>query len=120
MIWVPPHPDECEESYHDYPLDDAGHDILYIRMLCDHRDRFVDFAIMHKTGTGTNRKEVARADTHDGVVHWHLFSRAGEQIKWERLREIHEQRDIEDGYDESLDLLMGSWEENKRRWAGGA
>jgi hypothetical protein len=85
----------------------------------DDRDRLEGFAVMHMTQCGDQQEEVARVDTRHQEVHLHIFGHANYQLSRSVLRIIQTQQDVEDGYDEALDVITESWQEHKRRWRSG-
>lgn len=115
--WAPPPEEECEEYIYDFAVGDQG-EICRVRIMCDSRDRIVEFALMQMTRIGGKSEQVARVDTAHGKVHIHQLVRNGT----ERIRDLHDiktQEDVERGYNEGIDFITAHWEENRRRWNHG-
>lgn len=62
---------------------------------------------------------VAELDTRHGEVHIHQYRQGNIRTGRRVLRIIRSQEDIEDGYEEALDVMTEKWEEHRRRWQRG-
>jgi hypothetical protein len=121
--WVPPPPDECEESAN-YPIDPSGGDMtrerVIVRMM-DHipTSTLVDFAVIQQTYRRGSWRTVAEADSaHDYEVHIHRWSRTHDARvgKPEQILAISSADDVLDGYNMAYGRIVDAWEDNKRRW----
>lgn len=112
-----PDPETIQEHTYRTALPEG--DILVHRFEQDDRDRLHGYAVMHMTWSGKGLEQVVRIDTRHQEVHLHQFGRGGVELSRRCLRIIQSLRDIEEGYDEALELITENWEEHKRRWQRG-
>lgn len=115
--WGTPDPETIQEYTYSALLPEQ--DILIHRFEMDDRDRILGFAMMHMTKGPKSNEQVIRIDTRHSEVHLHQFGCGNVQLARRVLRIIREQRDVEVGYDEALDVITENWEEHKRRWQRG-
>jgi hypothetical protein len=124
--WVPPPPDECEESAN-YRFDPGGGDMdreMVVVRMQDHvpTSTLVGFAVVQRTFYRGRWRTVAEADSsHDDEVHVHYWSRALDARigRPERILAVTTSSDVSAGYDVAYERIVTAWEDNKRRWHDG-
>jgi hypothetical protein len=121
--WSRPPPEECRDDgpYVLTPPDANPNEMrAYVRMVVhDETDTIVEFAVILQTFYCGEWRTVASADScHDVDVHLHRYSRrtgsrAGEP---EKVIDITNSRDLQDGYDLAYDVLLENWRTHRQRW----
>jgi hypothetical protein len=79
----------------------------------------VEFAVIHQAFSRCQWRCVAMADScHDDDVHLHRYARSTDDRigEPEVLVTVTGEDDLQRGYDLAYDLIVESWNENRRRW----
>jgi hypothetical protein len=82
------------------------------RLVWDHRDKLVDFAIMQQILVAKDWSDVVRYDCCHGSFHVHRFTRQGAESRIE----IGDLSNLDRNYDIAAEAVAEDWEQNRRRY----
>ena len=99
-----------------FPIYLSEDDRAYLRMVVGSRNRLIDFALTQQIRMAGGWRDVVRYDCSHGSVHVHHSTRGMAESE---AREVCDLDDIDYGYAVAVADVLGSWEENRRRYLHG-
>lgn len=118
--WRRPNLDESDYYGRPFRITIGPRSQIIVYTQFDLDDRLVDFWMVAQAFHNDAWWDIVRVDVCDGMVVAHYMYRTRDYEESDKILDLYQQQDVEEGYDLANTMLITCWTENLARWRDGS